>query len=34
MDQITMVGGGGHIGYDVRPSARRHAHATVMLAAE
>jgi predicted acetyltransferase len=24
---------GGHIGYDVRPSARRHGHATAMLAA-
>ena len=22
---------GGHIGYDVRPSARRHGHATEML---
>jgi predicted acetyltransferase len=22
---------GGHIGYDVRPSARRHGHATAML---
>lgn len=24
---------GGHIGYDVRPTARRHGHATAMLAA-
>ena len=24
---------GGHIGYDVRPSARRRGHATLMLAA-
>ncbi len=24
---------GGHIGYDVRPSARRRGHATAMLAA-
>lgn len=24
---------GGHIGYDIRPSARRHGHATAMLAA-
>lgn len=24
---------GGHIGYDIRPSARQHGHATAMLAA-
>jgi len=24
---------GGHIGYDIRPSARRHGHATAMLRA-
>jgi predicted acetyltransferase len=29
--QLRVVGG--HIGYDVRPSARRHGHATAMLAA-
>jgi predicted acetyltransferase len=29
----TLLEWGGHIGYDVRPSARRHGHATAMLAA-
>ena len=28
-----LLEGGGHIGYDVRPSARRHGHATAMLRA-
>jgi predicted acetyltransferase len=27
-----LLGAGGHIGYDVRPSARRRGHATAMLA--
>lgn len=30
-DRLLEIGG--HIGYDVRPSARRHGHATAMLAA-
>ena len=29
----TLLEWGGHIGYDVRPSARRRGHATAMLAA-
>src|SRR5512143_352359 len=29
----TLLEVGGHIGYDVRPSARRRGHATAMLAA-
>ena len=28
----TLLNFGGHIGYDVRPSARRRGHATAMLA--
>lgn len=29
----SLVNAGGHIGYDVRPSARRRGHATALLAA-
>jgi predicted acetyltransferase len=29
----SLLNVGGHIGYDVRPSARRRGHATLMLAA-
>jgi predicted acetyltransferase len=29
----ALLEGGGHIGYDVRPSARRRGHATAMLCA-